>query len=69
MSRPQWVPALALTDDGHPHGVLQAWCGAPVVVATRPGEPPGPPVCPHCALIFLVEAEGPRFGRQDGGPR
>ncbi len=71
MSRPvPWVPALALAGGDHPRGGLQAWCGALTVVTTgHPGEPPGLPVCPHCALIFLVESEGPRFGRPDGGPR
>ncbi|MGH3889403.1 MAG: hypothetical protein ACRDSZ_23060 [Pseudonocardiaceae bacterium] len=53
----------------HLDGVLQARCGQLVaMVATRFDEPPGR-TCPRCVLVFLVESEGPRFGRRDGGPR
>ncbi|MGH3801986.1 MAG: hypothetical protein ACRDTD_17995 [Pseudonocardiaceae bacterium] len=70
VSRPaQWVFSPLLSHGDHPDGVLQARCGQLLaMVATRFAQPPGQ-TCPRCALIFLVESEGPRFGRRDGGSR
>ncbi|MGH3802879.1 MAG: hypothetical protein ACRDTD_22675 [Pseudonocardiaceae bacterium] len=65
----QWVISPLLSHGDQCHGVLQARCGQLLaMVAARFAQPPGQ-TCPPCALIFLVESEGPRFGRRDGGPQ